>query len=269
MRDYIAFGITWVILSILGDLGAQKLGQHFYYFVASSQGEDSQNAAAFILLVAVPVFIFVVLMLIYTMLRFRRRHQDASKSVSQTKHNRVYIGLWIGASLVINLFLFIHPTASAQQEYFKEAQQYNSNPNTLEVDVVARQWEWFFSYPQYGITQAVDANGNSVLVLPVDRPVKFVLRSYDPNHSYDSEVDVIHSFWIPSFGIKTDVIPGETRYEYIDPTVITSTATNQMTRVQCAEVCGPGHPFMEADVSVVSSSDFDKWVKDQLKQQGS
>jgi len=269
LRDYIAFGLSWIVLSVLGDFGAEKLGKHLYFFVASTQGQDAQNAAAFILMVAVPIFIFVILMLVYTMLRFRRRGDDMTKSTSQVKHNRLYIGLWLAVSLVVNLFLFVHPTASAQQAYFNQGVAYNNDPNTLEVDVTARQWEWFFSYPQYGITESVDANGNDVLVLPVNRPVKFVLRSYDPNHSYNSQVDVIHSFWIPSFGIKTDVIPGETRYEYIQPTKITSTATNQMTRVQCAEVCGPGHPFMEADVSVVSSTDFSQWVKDQLKQQGS
>lgn len=153
------------------------------------------------------------------------------------------------------------------QTYFNQGTSYNTSGNELVVDVTGRQWEWKFSYPQYGINQAVDKNGSDILVLPVNRPVKFVLRSYGFNHPYDTQIDVIHSFWVPAFGMKTDVIPGETRYEYILPTKIASTQTNEMYRVQCAEVCGPGHPFMEANMKVVSTSDFQSWVAAEKKLQ--
>lgn len=269
MLDYLVFAVLWIILSLLGEYAAYIAGSHFYYFVASTQGEDGQRAAQFILYVAVPIFMFIVLMLIFSWLRFRNWRQEPGNSKIQTKFNKIYVSVWIAVSLFVNLFLFIHPTASAQQEYFNDGIEANKSSDTLEVDIVARQWEWFYSYPQYGISQAVDDNGNDILVLPKGRAVKFVLRSYDPRHTYNNQVDVIHSFWIPAFGIKTDVIPGETRYEYITPTEITSTDANPMARVQCAEVCGPGHPFMETPMKVVSADDFAKWIQKEKKLQGS
>jgi cytochrome c oxidase subunit 2 len=270
LRDYISFGISWIILSVLGEIGAHAWGKHFYFYVASAQGAEGQRAAAFILMTATPVFIFVVLMLIFFMIRFRRGKDDLASSKVQVKNNKAFISIWFGISLVVNLFLFIHPTASAAQATFQEelkAQSATGNNAPLIIDVTARQWEWFFSYPEYGITQSVDANGNDILVLPVNRPVEFVLRSYEPNHTYNPQADVIHSFWIPSFGLKTDVIPGLTRYEFVTPTKITSTTANPMSRVQCAEVCGPGHPWMEADMKVLSATDFATWVQQEKKLQ--
>jgi len=208
-------------------------------------------------------------MLLFALFRFRNKSGDAKPSRVQVRSNKAYIAIWITISFVINLFLFVHPTASAEQAYFNEAAQTNNDSNALVVVVTARQWEWTYSYPQYGLSMTVDQNGNDDLVLPVNRPVKFILRSYDFNHWYDEQADVIHSFWIPAFGIKTDVVPGETRYEYVTPTQITSTDKNPMVRVQCAEVCGPGHPYMETQMAVVSSADFSKWVQDEKKMQSS
>jgi cytochrome c oxidase subunit 2 len=268
MRHRISFFLWWVVLSALAEWAAYVLGSHFYYYVASSQAADGQRAAEFIILTVAPIFVFVVLMLFYAIIPFRYRKGQENKT-GRFKFNKVYVTTWITLSLLINLMLFVHPTASAAQTYFNDAVQTNKNPKALVIDVTARQWEWKFSYPQYGISQAVDKNGEDILVLPKNRPVKFVLRSFDFNHSYDYQVDVIHSFWIPAFGMKTDVIPGETRYEYITPTKINSTANNPMLRVQCAEVCGPGHPFMESSVKVVSPSNFSAWVQKEKKMQGS
>lgn len=265
MRDGVRFGVLWIILSALTEWLVYFLGNHFYYTTGSVQAVDGQNAAAFIFYTVAPIFVFVVLMLFFGIFQFRRRKsEDGSRSPFQFRTNKVFVTVWITVSLVVNLILFLHPTASAEQAYFNQAAATNqASSNALIVDVDARQWEWRFDYPQYGLTQTVDKSGNDQLVLPVNRPVKFVIRSFSFNHNYDSPVDVIHSFWIPAFGIKMDAVPGETRYEYVTPTQISSTAKNAMYRVQCAEVCGPGHPYMFADMKVVSKSDFQKWVKSQ------
>ncbi|CAB1129140.1 Cytochrome C oxidase subunit II [Candidatus Hydrogenisulfobacillus filiaventi] len=268
--DYVVFGVLWVVFTVLAELGVQDWVHHGpYYFTASQQAIDGQRAFDFIITVLTPIAVFVILMLVYVMIRFRARRGETGDAPVQFRYNRAYVSLWVLLTLGVNLLLFIHPTASAMETVFAAALPQN-NRHDLVVDVTARQWQWIFSYPQYGLTQTVSpTSGHAELELPVDRKVKFVLRSYDPFHQYDYAADVIHSFWIPAFGIKEDVIPGETRYEYINPTRIASYATNPMMRVQCAEVCGPGHPWMEAEVNVVSPAAFKAWVAKEKAMQGS
>lgn len=270
MANVVLFGILWVVFSLLGEWGASiwinsaPNGAGPYFGTASNLGVVGVGAFDFLVWIAVPIFVFVVLMIVFSMIKFsvRKNSPDKGDAKVQTKVNKAFIGVWIVASILVNILIWLHPNASGLEQVFA-AQRITKNENPLIVDVTGRQWEWIFSYPQYGISQAVNASGNDVLYLPVNRPVKFVLRSFDPFHTYDTAIDVIHSFWIPGFGVKQDVVPGETRTLVLTPTQITSTEKNPMVRVQCAEDCGPGHPYMEANVHVVSASAFAKWAKAQ------
>ncbi len=264
MAELLTFGVLWVVFSVLGELGVSAWGHDFYFYTASTQALDGVNASVFLFRFLTPIFVFVVLMLLYIPIRARRRSNESVLRGKGARFNATYVTIWVTLSLAVNLLFFVHPTTSAAEQLFQEMSP-QATQNALVVDVVARQWEWYFSYPQYGIKNALNANGNNVLYLPVNRPVKFVLRSYDPNHPYALGEDVIHSFWIPAFGEKMDVIPGETRIMVATPTKIASTETNPEMRVQCAEVCGPGHPYMYATVHVVSNSAFQQWVSQQLK----
>ncbi len=270
MLDLVLFAISWCVATLLLEWLFHTLVYYGpYYYTATSQATDGERAVAFILYVLAPVIAFVVVMLIYDFIRFRlRRGDDVPKSRHQFRSNKLFIGIWVLVSIGLNLLFFVHPSASALEQMFN-GEQARLNRQDLEVDVVARQWQWFFSYPQYGVTNAADANGNSILYLPVDRNIKFVLRSYDPFHTYLPYIGVIHGFWIPAFGLKQDVIPGETRYMYVHTDKITSYNVNPMVRVQCTEVCGPGHPFMEAPVHIVSAQDFQTWLNQQRQAQSS
>lgn len=270
MANGLLFGIAWVVFSLLGEWGATSWinsapnGAGTYWGTASNLGVIGAGAFDFILWIVTPIFIFIVLMVIFSMIRFHvpKTETNPGDAKDQKRSNKAFIGIWIVASILINLLVWVHPNASGLEQVFA-AQRITKNEHPLIVDVAARQWEWIFSYPQYGITQSVNSQGQDVLYLPVNRPVKFVLQSYDPFHTYDATVDVMHSFWIPGFGVKQDVVPGETRTLVLTPTQITSTLKNPAVRVQCAEVCGPGHPYMEANVHVVSSSTFASWAKAQ------
>ncbi|MCL5971813.1 MAG: cytochrome c oxidase subunit II [Firmicutes bacterium] len=269
MGSVLVFGLLWVVISLLGEWGATTWinsapdGTGPYFGTASNLGVIGAHAFDFLVWVAVPIFVFVVLMIIFAMIKFRaKRGEKVIDAPKQTRNNKVFVGSWILISILVNLLVWLHPNASGLEQVFA-AQLPANNPNPLVVDVTARQWEWIFSYPQYNITQSLNANGQDTLYLPVDRPVKFVLRSYDPFHTYDTAIDVIHGFWIPAFGVKYDVIPGETRVIYITATKLISTEQNPMARVQCSEVCGPGHPYMEANLHVVTGLAFAKWAKQQ------
>lgn len=266
--DAVVFGAIWVLVTIAGEFWLARIHSHTFYFIITRQGLETQGAFNFLSVFLLPVFLFVAVFLIYTLLRFHAPTGQAVKSRHHPVFNKWFVGLWVGISFLLNIMFWLHPTASDLAVMFSRDFP-RKNTRDLVVDVTARQWEWIFSLPQYGIKQAVNAQGQDTLELPVGRRVEFRLRSYDPFHSYDAEAGVIHGFWVPAFGIKEDVVPGETRYEYVTPTKIASYRTSPLVRVQCSEVCGPGHPWMEAPLAVVSPATFRHWVQYERKLQGS
>lgn len=260
MADILSVGIIWLFTSGLAEWGISNwAARGVYYYPAANTALLGQDAFVLVLRFAAPVFVFVVLLLVYSMIRFRARPGETGDAPVQTRFNPVFVWSWIVLSFLINVFLWLHPTTTGLEALWN-FQKAAAAERPLIVNVEARQWEWIFSYPQYHILQAVDHTGEDVLVLPVNRPVKFVLTSGDPFHTYDPYVSVIHSFWVPAFGIKWDVVPGETRTITLTPDRITSTAVNPLVRVQCAEDCGAGHPYMVANVSIVSATNFTQWV---------
>ncbi len=109
-------------------------------------------------------------------------------------------------------------------------------PNAMPVYVTAKQWMWKFSY----------ADGRSsidVLTVPVGRPVKLVMTSRD----------VIHSFYVPAFRMKHDVVPGRYYAAWFQAT------TPGTFDIRCAEYCGVSHSGMLGQVRVLSADDYRRW----------
>ena len=111
------------------------------------------------------------------------------------------------------------------------------DPNAMEIKVTARQWSWSFEYPDYGVT-------SKELYLPIGKQVLLKMES----------TDVIHSFWVPEFRVKQDVVPGRVTEYRITPNLAGA------YKVRCAEICGTSHYSMESAVKVVSQQQFDDWI---------
>jgi len=121
----------------------------------------------------------------------------------------------------------------------------------LTVNVVGKQWSWDFNYIEAGTFEAgtqAELTGQPgvaatlpALYLPVDKRVEFVLTSRD----------VIHSFWVPQFLMKMDILPGKVNKFQIVPTEI------GVFQGKCAELCGTYHSQMLFQVKVVSQADYD------------
>jgi cytochrome c oxidase subunit 2 len=75
-----------------------------------------------------------------------------------------------------------------------------------------------------------------------------------------TSLDVIHSFWVPEFRVKQDLLPGQ---NFVRELRVTPTELGEF-KVRCAEMCGTSHAYMESPVVVVSQAEFDQWVEDQL-----
>jgi cytochrome c oxidase subunit 2 len=121
----------------------------------------------------------------------------------------------------------------------------------LQVDVKGFQWQWQFTYPQHRITiTAGGPDSYPTLVLPVGRTVRFDL----------SADDVIHSFWVPEFLEKRDLIPG------VDNVIEVFVKAPGEWTGRCAEYCGFNHWRMKFTVRAIPADEFDRWVIDHAAQ---
>jgi cytochrome c oxidase subunit 2 len=247
MRQRPALWLTalTVVFSILGELVVWwAIG--FTPTVASTQGEVVDEAIALLAYLVVPVFVFITLVTIFAMTVWRVPEDDDTDSDSQPRTSRRVVLAWTGSTAALAVFAIIDPGVTGILDITRDAEK---TPDTLDIKVTAQQWDWSFEYPQLGVTFT------DTLYLPLNRRVRFVMTSKD----------VIHSFWIPSMRVKKDVIPGENRELFLTPTRVTSTDTDAMTRLQCAELCGVGHAQMWSPVAVVPEDEFDQWATEQAK----
>jgi cytochrome c oxidase subunit 2 len=240
--DIIRIAIIWVVVSAIVEAMAAYYTDG-YAGAASKQGEVTSEAFFFLLWITIPVFILIALVIFYSMLRFRVADDDALPSESQYRSGRAFPWGWVAMSVVLNVLFIIHPGLTGLFSLWSMAA---AATDPIEVDVTARQWAWVFAYPDQDLKNAAE------LVVPVDTPIRFVLHSSD----------VIHSFWVPAWGIKKAVIPGETRTLVVTPDKLVDTTEDPTARLQCSQICGVGHAEMQAVVRVVSRTDFDQWVEE-------
>jgi len=115
--------------------------------------------------------------------------------------------------------------------------------DSMQIYVAAKKWMWSFAYP--------DGRGSQgVLYVPVGVPIELVMTSRD----------VIHSFYVPAFRVKQDVVPGRTTTAWFEAT---RTGTYD---ILCAEYCGTGHSGMRATVVVLAAADYDRMTRDRSRE---
>lgn len=184
------------------------------------------------LVIAVPIFVLVMSVAIYSVVRYRARPGDLSDGEPIHGNSRLEVA-WVAIPFVIVTALALY--AWAGLDSIEE-----NKPNALTVNVIGQQFAWKFEYPSEG---GVPTKQTADLVLPMGRPVHFKINSED----------VIHSFWIPAFRLKSDAVPGVTTELRVTP--------DKPGRydVVCAELCGIGHSTMRQDVQVVSPGQYTAW----------
>ena len=247
-RDLVAVGFLWLILTLLGYALAQV---NVLPPVASDKGAVIQGAFRFLISMAVPVVAFVLGLLVYSVVRFRRRppaNGDPPADDGPAIHGRGRTPLlWFAITSSLALLIMVYP-GLIELPTFTRAE---ANPD-LVVDVTGFQWAWKASYPAAGVETSQE------LVLPVERTIRFDVTS----------ADVIHSFWIPAFGMRVDAIPGQTTSFSVLATTTGDYATDAAFRVQCSQLCGLRHAQMTMPVRVVSEPEFIAWLAGQPKASG-
>ena len=179
--------------------------------------------------VAAVVFVAVEAMAVIFVIKYRSR-PDSPEPVQIHGNSRLEVG-WTLIPAAILVTIAIPTIATIFNLSRKPA-------NALNVTVTAHQWWWEYNYTDLGIVTANE------LHMPLDKPVEFTLIG----------ADVIHSFWIPRLGGKTDVVPGRTN------TMNLTGAEVGLYQGQCAEFCGASHANMRLRAVVETQADFDKWV---------
>jgi cytochrome c oxidase subunit 2 len=192
------------------------------------------------------VFAIVLVMLGYCIWRYRAKPGDESDGDPIHGHTRLEI-TWTAIPTVIVLFGAVY-SAIVLADIEKKS------PDALPVEVVGQQYKWSFGYPM-GHGNVVHSD---VLNVPVGRQLSLTLHS----------IDVIHSFWVPQWRIKRDVVPAGPGGNDIDNTVVVTPDKAGTFYVVCTELCGYGHAAMRALVHVWPQRRFDGWLKNQEKAQG-
>jgi cytochrome c oxidase subunit 2 len=212
---------------------------------ASKQGGDVVDLWRVLFLTAVAIGFLVTGLILWSVVRYRRRplrsgntDPDGDGEAPQFRDNIRLEVFYTAVPLVIVAVLF-GLTVGTQRRVTKIERR----PD-LRVAVTGFQWGWRFHYPEADVTVVGDSNHPPTLVLPAGRTVGFELASND----------VIHSFYVPAFLDKRDVVPG------VDNRIdVTTTRVGRFSGL-CAEFCGLDHARMRFTVDVVRPPEFDAWL---------
>jgi cytochrome c oxidase subunit 2 len=207
----------------------------------TSKGQDVHQLYEVIAFLAAPVFIGVEALLIWCVVRYRKR--DDTEPV-QTVGGGRSLGIFFLIPAVIIAALFPFGEATLMKVQKEDLPQ-------VVIKVEGFQWEWTFLYLNEGIFVAGQTLVRpALMVLPVGEPVQIQLTSRD----------VIHSFFVPDLLFKRDAIPGRTSTFTFTPEKLGTFPA------QCAEFCGLWHSRMTFSVQVVAAPDYQTWITEQRKQ---
>jgi len=198
-----------------------------------------------VLVMGALVFVGVEGFILYSVVRYRRRDD---RLPTQIHGNNLIELIWTAIPTVIVLILFVLSTLT-----LNSISQASTHPG-VTIEVEGKQWSWVFHYldddddPTNDVIVQGTAGSGGVMALPVGEPIHLKLVSND----------VIHSFFVPAFLVKRDLVPLP---EAKPPNELEFTVTEKGTYSgQCAEFCGDLHAQMTFSVEAMSRTDFDAWI---------
>ena len=206
---------------------------------------------AFLLWASLISFIILVGGLIVFVLKYKRK--SIEDKTAYITHNLFLEFLWSFIPFVIFMVVGIWGAVLFYQ-------MTQDNENAIEIHVVAKKWNWEFMYKNgKKVTDSADDEGNRVFstaIVPVNTPVKLIMTSREASKETKA---VIHSFFIPAFRLKQDVLPGTyTKLNFVADKI-------GEFQVFCTEFCGDAHSKMLAKIKVVSQEEYDQWLVEETE----
>jgi cytochrome c oxidase subunit 2 len=195
------------------------------------------------------ITILVLALLLYVIFRFNRR---ANPTPSRTTHNTIVEILWTVVPILILLAIVV---PSFKLLYFEGRIPHPE----MTIKAIGHQWYWSYEYPDNGnftfdanLVQDKDLKPGQLRLLTTDNPVVVPIDTVI--RVQIASTDVIHSWSMPTYGIKTDAMPGqlnESWFKVDKPGVYYG---------QCSQLCGNGHAYMPIMIEAKSKADYDTWV---------
>lgn len=188
--------------------------------------------------ISVVFLLLIAATMIYFVIRYNKKRNPKPANIEGNTKLEI---LWTVIPTLLALGMFFSGYAG-----FKNMR--NAPEDSFTIKVIGRMWVWNFEYD--------NGKKTDTLYVPLSKPIKMEITSNDVNHS----------FYIPSFRVKEDAIPGRKNYLWFQPTAIGS------YNIECAEYCGLSHSAMYSKVVVMPDKEFEKWyntpdITDSLKVQ--
>ncbi|MGD0419762.1 MAG: cytochrome c oxidase subunit II [Xanthobacteraceae bacterium] len=257
-----AFALTLGILfagagAALADVGRPSPWQLGLQDAASPVMVDITWFHDFLLWIITGITAFVLILLLIVIVRFNAR---SNPTPSRTTHNSLLEVAWTILPVVILV-------AIAIPSFRLLFVQLDVPKPDLTVKATGKQWYWSYNYPDNGnfefdslIVEDKDLKPGQPRLLTVDN--EMVVPVNKVVHVLVTGADVIHSFVVPSFGVRIDAVPGRLNDTWFRAT------SEGLFHGQCSELCGKDHAYMPITVRVVSDAEFAAWVETEKKNAG-
>jgi len=194
---------------------------------ASTIAEGVDQLYLFLVLVTLFFAGLIFILIFFFAIRYRKRPGRRAEHIAQPFVLEV---TWTLIPLFIGMVIF----GWGASLYFQNARP---PANAMDINVVGKQWMWKLQHPE-------GRREINALHVPVGRPVRLIMTSED----------VIHSFYVPAFRIKTDVLPGRYTMAWFEATQVGE------YHLFCAEYCGNEHSLMKGKVIVMEPVDYENWL---------
>ncbi len=244
------------------------IGSVLFHFVSpwsatplASNWQSMDDTLTITLAVTALFFVVINFFVAYTLLRYR--HREGSRAAYEPENRK--LERWLIGITSVGIALLLAPGLLVYAKYV------NAPGDAIVLEILGQQWQWYYRFPgadgklgptdarfvsaanPFGLDARDPAGQDDFLIagtevhLPLNKPVKVLLRSHD----------VLHDFFVPPFRARMNIVPGQVSTFWFTPTVI------GRYEAMCAQLCGIGHPNMRGHVVVEDDAKFQTWLKAQ------
>jgi cytochrome c oxidase subunit 2 len=238
---------------VIGAVSSVVLLQ-FDWFGDAASVERRPIDTLFDVMIVLSCFVFAIVMVMfgYAVWKFKAKPGDESDGKPIHGNTKLEIA-WTVIPTIIVLFGAGYSWVVLDDIEAKASDR-------MPLNVIGQQFKWTFEYPEQtvGTGESAAPVTTNELHVPVDRQLDITI----------SALDVLHSFWVPEWGIKRDAVPaGDPEEEGIDNQFVVTPDEEGTYSLVCTELCGTGHATMRATVVVESQEEFDAWLQQQATEQ--